>query len=255
MSDAEALRIFSRQYVSNEMVEVLVATVNSVIQVKKTEGSDKDISLRRFICRLIKHSNVQTPTLMMSLVYLNRLRGVLPGNAVGLGTTRHRIFLSALILSAKALNDSSPLNKHWTKYTEGLLTNKEVNAAERELISLLRWNLSASQKELAAALHPFLAKIKLDLRKKEEAEIRKKTEYYRMSTFHSTNSLASTKSSIFSSTHSLKSSPSSCYILDEQTPKMPLRDRSCNSGHSYSAHVNNPVKLLRLAPCARLRAN
>lgn len=30
--------------------------------------------------------------------------------------TRHRVFLAALIVAAKYLNDSSPKNKHWTRY-------------------------------------------------------------------------------------------------------------------------------------------
>lgn len=199
---------------------------------------------------------MQTPTLMTALVYLNRLRGILPGNAVGMGTTRHRIFLASLILSAKTLNDSSPLNRHWTKYTDGLLTNKEINLAERELISLLRWNLNISEKELALVLHPFLLKIKLDLRKKQEAENKKKSELYRMSNFHSNNSLSSSKSSIFSSTNSLRSSPSSYHNLAEQGPRTPLRDKSYISINSHSqSGLLKASDLLRLGPSNRLRAN
>lgn len=257
MSDSEALKIFSRQYVSNDMVDVLVATTNSVIQIKTAPGqTEKHVSLRKFICRLIEHSNVQTPTLMTALVYLNRLRGILPGNAVGMGTTRHRIFLASLIISAKTLNDSSPLNRHWTKYTDGLLSNKEINLAERELISLLRWNLTISEKELVLVLHPFLLKIKNDLRKKQEAENKKKSEYYRMSNVHSNNSLSSTKSSIFSSTNSLRSSPSSYHNLAEQGPRTPLRDKSYHSINSHGqGPLHKPADLLRLGPQNRLRAN
>lgn len=259
MSDPEALRIFSRQYVSNEMVDVLEATTNSVIQIKPFNGSSqapKEVSLRKFICRLIEHSNVQTPTLMTTLVYLNRLRGVLPGNAVGMGTTRHRIFLASLIISAKILNDSSPLNKHWTKYTDGLLTNKEINLAERELITLLRWNLNVPKDELVTVLHPFLIKIKADLKRKQEAEIKKKNEYYRMSNFQSNNSLLSTKSSIFSSTDSLRSSPSSYYNYAEESTRSPLRE---NSSMSVNSHHQKKLKmkvhdLLRQGLNPRLRA-
>ncbi|WPK25836.1 hypothetical protein PUMCH_003169 [Australozyma saopauloensis] len=259
MSDTEALKIFSRQYVSNEMVDILVATTNSVIQIKNApqQDSTKLVSLRKFICRLIEHSNVQTPTLMTALVYLNRLRGVLPGNAVGMGTTRHRIFLASLIISAKTLNDSSPLNRHWTKYTDGLLTNKDVNLAERELISLLRWNLTVPEKELVVVLHPFLVRIKNDLRKKQEAENRQKSEYYRMSNFQSNNSLSSTKSSIFSSTSSLRSSPSSYHNLVESAPRTPLKEKSIPAmnyhGHGYS--YKSASDILSLGPAPRLRAN
>ena len=231
MSDYEALKVFSRQPVSQEMVEFLAATTCSVIQVKPvvnpkslqglmvvTPVTKEAVPLTQFISKLIEYSNVQTPTLMAALVYLNRLRNALPGNAVGIETTRHRIFLASLILSAKSLNDSSPLNKHWTKYTDGLLSNKDVNSAERELIGILKWNLNVDEQEIVAALQPFLTRIKKDLQRKHELECNAKSEYYRMSSFYSSNSLASSrsssKSSIFSaSNYSLRSAASSSQNL------------------------------------------
>ncbi|KAK6459124.1 uncharacterized protein RJT20DRAFT_12157 [Scheffersomyces xylosifermentans] len=204
MSDRDALKIFSRQPVSNEMITFLAATTSSIIQVKATKpqysiipkGSNtsssllvaphnKTTSLVTFIKNLIKYSNVQTPTLMATLVYLNKMRNILPANAVGMETTRHRIFLAALILSAKSLNDSSPLNKHWTKYTDGLLTNDEVNMAERELIGLLKWNVTVKEDELIIALQPFLSTIKQSLQQQMEEEHAQKANYYRASNAYS----------------------------------------------------------------------
>lgn len=244
MSDYEALKIFSRQPVSMEMVEFLAATTCSVIQVrpvvsqKSTQGemvvtpvAKEAVPLTRFISRLIEYLNVQTPTLMAALVYLNRLRNALPGNAVGIETTRHRIFLASLILSAKLLNDSSPLNKHWTKYTDGLLSNKDVNSAERELIGILKWNLRVDEKELVAALQPFLTRIKKDIQRKHELESSAKSEYYRMSSFYSSNLLALSrllsKNSLFSaSNYSLKSATSCSSIPEDLGPsRMPLSAR------------------------------
>jgi G1/S-specific cyclin PLC1 len=74
-------------------------------------------SLEEFITQLVVSSNVQVPTLMSTLVYLNRLKSRLQPMAKGLRCTTHRIFLAALILSAKYLNDSSPKNKHWANYS------------------------------------------------------------------------------------------------------------------------------------------
>ncbi|GEQ72257.1 hypothetical protein JCM33374_g5944 [Metschnikowia sp. JCM 33374] len=251
MSDFDALHIFARKPVSTAMVEILAATTSSVIQVKPTKKTynavgnllvaptQENVTLQKFIGRLISYSNVQTPTLMTSLVYLNRLRNILPGNAVGMETTRHRIFLASLILSAKTLNDSSPLNKHWTKYTDGLLTNQEVNSAERELISLLKWDLRVSEAELVVVLQPFLAEIKNELRAKQLAENNAKSEYYRLSTAYSnsTNSLASYDSyrsgmSSAPSALSLRKSANSQYSLAESLNRIPLREKSSMSLNS-----------------------
>lgn len=208
MSDREALSIFTRQPVNQDMVNFLVATTNSIIQVKpQIKPSEKylinnqyvspivpTISLTDFIKNLIRYSNVQTPTLMATLVYLNKLRNLLPANAVGMETTRHRIFLSALIIAAKSLNDSSPLNKHWTKYTDGLLSLQEVNLAEKELLALLNWSVNIKEQELIIALQPFLVSIKNQLIRKQELESIQKLNYYRISQSKSNYSIKSSRS-------------------------------------------------------------
>mmetsp|Transcript_9194 Transcript_9194/g.11104 ORF Transcript_9194/g.11104 Transcript_9194/m.11104 type:complete len:300 (+) Transcript_9194:2053-2952(+) len=273
MSDREALRIFSRQPVSEEMVSFLASTTSSVIQVKtpkpqKMSMNDSNllispvvkthVPLTVFIKKLIKYSNVQTPTLMASLIYLNKLRNILPANAVGMETTRHRIFLGSLILSAKSLNDSSPMNKHWTKYTDGLLSIEEVNMAERELIGLLKWDINVKEDELIMVLQPFLTSIKNSIRKKHQDECNAKINYYRLSnTYKCTGSRSNSSTSISSikssmslnssqSSLSLHSNSSSSYNLasfDEQDEFATLskQDRIPLSGKSINT-LNIPTE-------------
>lgn len=241
MSDYEALKVFSKQPVSQQMVEFLAATTSSVLRVKSAEEASstkigllvvtpKGVTLTHFIRRLIDHSHVRTPTLMASLVYLNRLRNALPGNAVGMETTLHRIFLAALILSAKSLNDSSPLNKHWTTYTDGLLSNKEVNAAERDLIGLLKWDLNVHESELVTVLQPFLVPIKNDILTRRKNESNAKQQYYRLSNLSSMLSLASSRSSskysIFSASNYSLASARSSGEESYGDLRSPLREKS-----------------------------
>ncbi|ODV80979.1 cyclin, partial [Suhomyces tanzawaensis NRRL Y-17324] len=249
MSDREALKIFSRQPVSSEMIDFLAATISSIIQVKTTKpqysvvpsGSTnmlvspvkKNTSLVSFIKTLIKYSNVQTPTLMATVIYLNKLRNILPANAIGMETTRHRIFLASLILSAKSLNDSSPLNKHWTKYTDGLLSLQEVNMAERELVGLLKWNITIKEEELIIALQPFLTSIKQSLARKMEDESNQKISYYRLSNAYSNRSLASPVSPVGSA--SLY--PPSPYSTHSMSPAS--RSSSSMSISSYNSTMSN----------------
>lgn len=186
MSDLQALHVFLKKSVSREMIDFLVATTNSVIPVVPTgmtytagyptpPGSPSRIpSLHTFIERLVKYSHVPTSTLMSTLVYLARLREILPPNSVGMETTRHRIFLGALILAAKNLNDSSPLNKHWCKYTDGLLALKDVNALEMEMIEYMGWeHLRVSIDDLLRALAHFLDPIKWKIRHDTESRLAK----------------------------------------------------------------------------------
>ncbi|KAI2472822.1 cyclin [Annulohypoxylon bovei var. microspora] len=148
-------------------------------------------TLEEFITQLVRSSNVQVPTLMSTLVYLTRLRSRLQPMAKGLRCTTHRIFLAALILAAKYLNDSSPKNKHWATYShmshDGLsfgFSRTEVNLMEKQLLFLLEWELRIGEDDLYRELDPFLAPIrdhieatharraqrKEDQRKQREAE-------------------------------------------------------------------------------------
>ncbi|KAG4304967.1 hypothetical protein PORY_001642 [Pneumocystis oryctolagi] len=109
-------------------------------------------TLEGFISMLCEQSNVQVPTLMSTVVYLERLQRKLPRMAKGMKCTCHRVFLASLILAAKYLNDSSPKNKHWAKYTSHLFSLVEVNLMEKQLLVLLDWDLSITTEDLYKAL-------------------------------------------------------------------------------------------------------
>ncbi|KAH8903029.1 cyclin [Coniochaeta sp. PMI_546] len=139
--------------------------------------------LEEFITQLVVSSNVQVPTLMSTLVYLNRLKSRLQPMAKGLRCTTHRIFLASLILSAKYLNDSSPKNKHWASYsviqTEAYnfgFSRTEVNLMEKQLLSLLSWDLRITESDLYRELEPFLAPIRQDIADRHVRRQRRKAE-------------------------------------------------------------------------------
>ncbi|KAJ5678747.1 hypothetical protein N7462_006991 [Penicillium macrosclerotiorum] len=147
-------------------------------------------TIEEFISSLVARSQVQVPTLMSSLVYLGRLRARLPPVAKGMRCTVHRIFLASLILAAKNLNDSSPKNKHWARYTmvkgyDGFgFSLPEVNLMERQLLFLLDWETRVTEEDLLTYLEPFLAPIRerMEARERErkaEEELKIKQQQHR----------------------------------------------------------------------------
>lgn len=113
--------------------------------------------LREFITNLVRKSHLHTGTFLATLVYLERLRKKLHSVAKGMPCTCHRVFLSTLIVTAKYVNDTSPKNRHWARYSS-VFSVAEVNLMEKQLLVLLDFHLSISMDELLENIGYFLPK-------------------------------------------------------------------------------------------------
>lgn len=218
MSDAKALRILFKSPVTDDMIRYLTNTTLKVIPCAKDaypsppssprsprsphspRSADKTSarslpSLMTFISRLVRYTNVYTSTLLTAACYLDKLKRLLPRDAHGLPSTSHRIFLACLILSAKCHNDSSPQNKHWAEYTDGLFSLEDVNLMERQLLQLFNWDVRVCDEDLYSALEMLLTPIKHDLVRSRKVFSRNYYHQRNMSACSSTSTLVSMSSS------------------------------------------------------------
>ncbi|KAG2185518.1 hypothetical protein INT44_002311 [Umbelopsis vinacea] len=118
------------------MEQLVKQPINSKITLLKSINAPYVPPLSVFIKDLVRRSNVSTGTVIVALVYIDRLQKKLPEATQGIHCACHRVFLAALILSAKTLNDSSPKNRHWARYAN-CFPLAEVNLMERQLFLLL----------------------------------------------------------------------------------------------------------------------
>ncbi|KAI8721960.1 hypothetical protein NCS52_00338800 [Fusarium sp. LHS14.1] len=151
-------------------------------------------TLEEFITQLVVSSNVQVPTLMSTLVYLGRLKSKLQPMARGLRCTAHRIFLAALILAAKYLNDSSPKNKHWANYSHITtdcynfgFSRTEVNLMEKQLLFLLEWDLRITEEDLYRDLDDFLEPLRHKIAERHARKMRHREEKRRQKELSAAN--------------------------------------------------------------------
>lgn len=174
-SNATVLNAFLNSPVTWEKIEYLARRTSDVIACGNNSGQNANQfdqgcipKLDQFIASLVLHSKVQSSTLMCSLVYLGRLK-VRLRDCKGHRSTPHRIFLASLIITAKYLNDKSPLNRQWARYAflgtidagDGNLgpdfhfCTAGVNVMERQLLDLLSWNVEIRKSELYNELELF----------------------------------------------------------------------------------------------------
>src|SRR6266576_3288730 len=69
--------------------------------------------------------------------------------------TPHRLVLATHIVTAKYLNDASPKNTHWAQYAM-VFSVQEINVMEKQLLSLLNYDLWFDEAEVCAIFAPFM---------------------------------------------------------------------------------------------------
>ncbi|TFK72734.1 hypothetical protein BDN72DRAFT_815631 [Pluteus cervinus] len=107
-------------------------------------------SFTTFVTNVITRAEVTTPTLLAALAYIDRAKPYLHISIEE--WARERVFLGALIVAAKYLNDSTLKNVHWALCT-GVFGKRDVGRIEREFLDVLNFELAIAESDLLAHYH------------------------------------------------------------------------------------------------------
>ncbi|OSD08262.1 hypothetical protein PYCCODRAFT_1441233 [Trametes coccinea BRFM310] len=147
------------------LIEHIVDTVTETVDyaLGRPSSSTRGRSMSRhtehskflkFVTDVIHKAEVKVPALLVTLVYINRAK---PHIQIALEQwANERVFLGALILANKYLNDSTLKNVHWALCT-GVFGKRDIGRIEREFLDVLDFELGVSEADLLAHHDALLA--------------------------------------------------------------------------------------------------
>jgi len=102
-------------------------------------------SFAAFVTNVLTRAEVTIPTILVSLVYIDRAK---PHLQIALEEWAcERVFLGAVMAASKYLNDSTLKNIHWALCT-GVFGKRDVGRIEREFLDVLDFELSVSESDI-----------------------------------------------------------------------------------------------------------
>ncbi|KAK9680286.1 hypothetical protein K7432_015984 [Basidiobolus ranarum] len=136
--------------IPESLIEFTIKRVRSVITYQETSYHRRTSSpsLTKLVKRVIRKCRIQTPTLLVALIYIDRLQKYLPVQAVGSSTTGHRIFLASLILASKFHDDASLWCADIARIVSKYWGVSEINEMERVFLNYVKFDLWVDNSEL-----------------------------------------------------------------------------------------------------------
>ncbi|KIK37927.1 hypothetical protein CY34DRAFT_91859 [Suillus luteus UH-Slu-Lm8-n1] len=148
----ELLEIKLSRPVIEYVVDCVVETVNYAMGRPSSSSRGRSMSRRpehtkftTFVTNVLTRAEVTLPTLLVSLVYINRAK---PHLQIALEEWAcERVFLGAVMVASKFSNDSTLKNVHWALCT-GVFGKRDVGRIEREFLDVLDFDLSLTEDDI-----------------------------------------------------------------------------------------------------------
>ncbi|EOR01360.1 PHO85 cyclin-9 [Wallemia ichthyophaga EXF-994] len=118
---------------------------NFVSSLFECPESKSIVSLGDFIHYALYRTRLHISVALSALILLQRLKARYP-NAKG--SSGHRLWLAAIMITNKMFNDDSFTNQSWYIASQQIFSQREVNAVERELFGYLSCDVRVTTQEI-----------------------------------------------------------------------------------------------------------
>ncbi|KAJ3885337.1 hypothetical protein GG344DRAFT_70632 [Lentinula edodes] len=146
------LVIMFLEYLTTLTFEVVDAGTTKLLYRPTSIG----VFFSSLVRRIIRRAGVSMPTIILAIVYLKRAsHDILIGDHAKF--VAERVFLGALLLSAKYSTENAIPNDHWVSAAE-VFTLQDINNIQQQFLIVLDWDLSYTDSDiLKAALDVYTA--------------------------------------------------------------------------------------------------
>ncbi|KAF9484133.1 hypothetical protein BDN70DRAFT_873030 [Pholiota conissans] len=108
-------------------------------------SSQSQAKLPYFIAYALHRTRLHPSVTFHALLLLQRLKARFPSAC---GSSGHRLFISAYMISSKVMCDDTYSNKSWCIAAQAMFTLREINQMEREMCNYLNWELMVDHQTL-----------------------------------------------------------------------------------------------------------
>ncbi|ORX94385.1 hypothetical protein K493DRAFT_187629, partial [Basidiobolus meristosporus CBS 931.73] len=122
--------------------------VDLVVKMWHKNSTDSSVgpAFHAFCQKVIVRSEADPPTILLALKYIQRLKKYCPG-VTGEKGSEYRLFVAALILAHKVLDDHTYTNLTWSQISR--IPIERINHLEREFLKSIQFDLYVSEEEYA----------------------------------------------------------------------------------------------------------
>ncbi|KAF9941127.1 hypothetical protein BGZ67_005781 [Mortierella alpina] len=149
------------------------SSVSTTTTQEHLEHQPQRPGLIHFLRNICVKAAVTELALVISLIYVDRLKKVLTSMARGDPDTPFKIILSALLVVKKFMEeDCVGLNRLFSKITNGLYTLRDINTMERSFLGLLKFSLFVTEEDVLGFIQSHQDELKgLDILKTSRSAV------------------------------------------------------------------------------------